>query len=125
MAPMSSTRGSCDASMCGIQMSVHSIFSRRIGCSAKQAIAPQQKASVLTTLSISTIIGKSPKSMPVPQSQIVPEAPPVLRVSAETLPGVRKEFEFVRSFRIGRIEECEVCIKNEFVSRHHVEIAFE
>ncbi|MBV8817942.1 MAG: FHA domain-containing protein [Acidobacteriaceae bacterium] len=63
--------------------------------------------------------------MSVPHSQIVPGSTPALRVSVEAPPGVRKDFEFTQSFHIGRIEECEICIKNEFVSRHHVEIACE
>src|SRR6185295_15430372 len=54
-----------------------------------------------------------------PQSQI-PAAPP-LRVRAE-IGEERRTFTFDKGFRIGRTEECEVCIKNEHVSRKHVEI---
>lgn len=52
-------------------------------------------------------------------------APPVLRVSVEATPGHRQEFQFQNSFKIGRVEECEVCIKNDFVSRNHAEVIFE
>jgi len=37
----------------------------------------------------------------------------------------RREFHFAKPFRIGREADCEVCIPNEYVSRHHVEVAFE
>ena len=37
----------------------------------------------------------------------------------------RRVFTFSQAFRIGRTEECEVCIKNEHVSRKHVEVVFE
>jgi membrane-bound lytic murein transglycosylase D len=44
--------------------------------------------------------------------------PPPLRVRAET----GDERTFTSAFRIGRTDECEVCIKNEHVSRRHVEV---
>ena len=50
-------------------------------------------------------------------------SPPLLRVSIETAPGALQEFQFSKSFRIGRSEDCDVCIQDEFVSRSHVEIA--
>ena len=50
---------------------------------------------------------------------------PLLKISFEKSPGRRQEFRFQRSFRIGRLDECDVCIKDEHVSRHHAEIAFE
>jgi membrane-bound lytic murein transglycosylase D len=48
-----------------------------------------------------------------------------LRVSVGTTPEDRREFSFDKSFRIGRVEDCDVCIKNEYVSRAHVEVACE
>ena len=50
---------------------------------------------------------------------------PLLKISFQTGPGERQDFRFQRSFRIGRQEPCEVCIKEEHVSRAHAEIAFE
>jgi pSer/pThr/pTyr-binding forkhead associated (FHA) protein len=49
----------------------------------------------------------------------------VLRVSVESAPGERRDFEFRESFRIGRIDECGLCIRNEYVSRNHAEVVFE
>lgn len=43
--------------------------------------------------------------------------PPLLRVRTEL-----GERTFDKAFRIGRTEECEVCIKNEHVSRKHAEV---
>jgi pSer/pThr/pTyr-binding forkhead associated (FHA) protein len=57
-----------------------------------------------------------PKPIPSPLS---------LRVSVGTTPGERRDFHFTKSFRIGRVEECEVCIKNDYVSRIHVEVVLE
>ena len=37
----------------------------------------------------------------------------------------RQTFTFDRSFRIGRTQECEVCITNEHVSRKHVEVVID
>ena len=63
--------------------------------------------------------------MTAPLKQSAASAPPLLHVSFETMPGARQEFQFDRTFRIGRVEECDVCIKNDYVSRSHVEVAFE
>ncbi len=49
---------------------------------------------------------------------------PPLRVRAE-MGDERRVFTFAKAFRIGRTEDCEVCIKNEHVSRKHAEVAFE
>src|SRR5215472_16239463 len=54
-----------------------------------------------------------------------PKVIPVLRVSAEMAPGICRDFQFSQNFRIGRQEDCDICIKNEYVSRAHVEINFE
>ncbi len=59
-----------------------------------------------------------------PEQRSSPSAP-LLRVSVEATPGVREDFEFRDSFIIGRVEECGLCIKNEYVSRNHAEVAFE
>lgn len=50
---------------------------------------------------------------------------PFLRVSIRTTPEDQRDLRFEKSFRIGRGEECEVCVKNEYVSRCHAEVAFE
>ena len=52
-------------------------------------------------------------------------SPPLLRVGVGTTPEDRQHFHFLKSFRIGRVEDCEVCIKNEYVSRAHAEVVFE
>jgi len=50
---------------------------------------------------------------------------PLLTISVDLAPGDRRTFQFRRSFRIGRMEDCEVYLDNDFVSRYHAEIAFE
>jgi pSer/pThr/pTyr-binding forkhead associated (FHA) protein len=50
--------------------------------------------------------------------------PPVLRVNFKTALGDR-ELEFSRPFRIGRTDECDVCIPDEYVSRSHAEVVLE
>lgn len=52
-------------------------------------------------------------------------APPSLRVRVEATPGERKVFQFGKPFRIGRDDDCDVCIKDEHVSRTHAEVKFE
>ena len=49
---------------------------------------------------------------------------PPLKVRAE-IGTERRIFTFAKPFRIGRTDDCEVCIKNEHVSRQHVEVVFE
>jgi hypothetical protein len=51
-------------------------------------------------------------------------AVPTVKVRAE-IGTERRIFTFTQAFRIGRTEECDVCIKNEHVSRRHVEVVFE
>ncbi len=51
-------------------------------------------------------------------------APPPLKVVVEWAGG-RREYDFSDSFRIGRLENCAVCIKDDHVSRAHAEIIFE
>jgi len=53
-----------------------------------------------------------------------PRKPPVVRVSSGTTPGDQRDYRFGESFRIGRTEDCEVCIKDEHVSRCHAEVYF-
>src|SRR5271165_3958980 len=50
---------------------------------------------------------------------------PALRVRVGTTPEDRRDFRFTKPFRIGRVEENDICIRNEYVSRHHVEAVFE
>src|SRR5579871_5207676 len=47
----------------------------------------------------------------------------IVRVSHGS--GERKGETFSNSFRIGRAEDCEVSIKNDFVSRIHAEVVYE
>ena len=49
---------------------------------------------------------------------------PSIKVRAE-IGGELQVLTFGTAFRIGRTEECEVCIKNEHVSRRHAEVAFD
>ena len=50
---------------------------------------------------------------------------PLFKISMELTPGDRRSFQFRRTFRIGRMEDCEVFVDNDFVSRYHAEIVFE
>jgi peptidoglycan lytic transglycosylase D len=61
--------------------------------------------------------------MPTPTAQPAPEHP--LKVRYGTTPADQQTSTFTQSFRIGRTHECEICIKNEYVSRVHAEAAFE
>jgi len=51
--------------------------------------------------------------------------PPVLKVTFQGLSGQSQSLRFRLSFRIGRLEDCEVCIKDDYVSRYHAEVVFE
>src|SRR4051812_43667787 len=57
-----------------------------------------------------------------PQDQGV-SSPEILRVSVDNLTGPPEEYEFCQSFRIGRADECDICIDNRYVSRRHVEVS--
>jgi len=46
---------------------------------------------------------------------------PSLRVTAD-LPDGRIERQFSAGFRIGRLDECDIAIKDSFVSRYHIEV---
>jgi hypothetical protein len=50
---------------------------------------------------------------------------PLLHVAFGTAGADRKELRFTKPFRIGRTDECEVCIKDHHVSRNHAEAFFE
>jgi membrane-bound lytic murein transglycosylase D len=36
-----------------------------------------------------------------------------------------RHLQFTQSFRIGRVEDCEVCVKDDYVSRFHAEVVFQ
>jgi membrane-bound lytic murein transglycosylase D len=50
---------------------------------------------------------------------------PALTVAAETDPGSWRNYRFDQPFKIGRLEDCGLCINNPSVSRTHAEVAFE
>jgi peptidoglycan lytic transglycosylase D len=52
-------------------------------------------------------------------------SPPPLKVSFRTTPADQQSFRFTEPFRIGRVEECEIRIENDYVSRIHAEVVFE
>jgi membrane-bound lytic murein transglycosylase D len=52
-------------------------------------------------------------------------SPPTLKVSFRTTLAEQQSFRFSKSFRIGRVEECDICINNDYVSRIHAEVVFE
>jgi hypothetical protein len=49
---------------------------------------------------------------------------PILKVTF-TNQGAPQTLSFTKPFRIGRLDDCEVCIDNEYVGRTHAEMAFE
>ena len=53
-----------------------------------------------------------------------PAAPPIEIRILPGKPGERIQV-FRSGFRIGRVEECEVCIKDDYVSRAHAQVSFE
>ncbi len=55
----------------------------------------------------------------------MPESAPLLHVRTGSAPADQRKFEFRTPFRIGRVDDCDVCINDEHVSRAHVEVIFE
>jgi hypothetical protein len=55
----------------------------------------------------------------------IPMPQPSVRVSFGPNPAEMQNLAFDRPFRIGRVAECDVCIRNEYVSRAHAEVVFE
>ena len=53
------------------------------------------------------------------------EKPPALKVAAGSTPADVRKFRMETAFRIGRGEDCEVRIEDNFVSRHHVWVSLE
>jgi peptidoglycan lytic transglycosylase D len=52
-------------------------------------------------------------------------SPPALTVQVGSRSESSDEHKFTKPFRIGREADCEVCVQNEYVSRHHAEVVFE
>ena len=53
------------------------------------------------------------------------QSPPVIRASASPTPGDHVDLRFTSSFRIGRAEDAQFRIQNEYVSRYHAEVSFD
>jgi peptidoglycan lytic transglycosylase D len=51
--------------------------------------------------------------------------PPLLKVTFQPSSGNTQSLRFRLSFRIGRLDDCEVCIKDDYISRYHAEVLFE
>src|SRR6476469_4004744 len=49
-------------------------------------------------------------------------SPPRLHVKVGMRDGARRDLYFDRSFLIGRQQDCDVCIPDEYVSRTHAEV---
>ena len=50
---------------------------------------------------------------------------PKIRVESEMFKYPEQDYTFLQDFRIGRRDDAEVCIKDEFVSRYHAEVVFD
>ena len=48
-----------------------------------------------------------------------------IRVETEVFKYPERDYTFLQDFRIGRRDDAEVCIKDEFVSRYHAEVVFD
>src|SRR5215468_4260060 len=64
-------------------------------------------------------------SMDDPYLQPGAQVIPLLHVRCGPSAYEQRDFSFRTAFRIGRTEECEVCIQEEHVSRCHAEVKFE
>lgn len=54
----------------------------------------------------------------------VPSTPPVLRIAVTNTSADDREYRFTTAFRIGRAEDCDVRIIDDYVSRAHAEVAY-
>ena len=61
--------------------------------------------------------------MPALRAHPVPQ--PCLKVSVKDTLADQRSLIFTKPFRIGRTDECEVCVRSEYVSRVHAEVIFE
>jgi membrane-bound lytic murein transglycosylase D len=53
-----------------------------------------------------------------------PSPNPAIRVRVGAANGQPRDYSFTQTFRIGRVSECELCIEDPHVSRHHATVAF-
>ena len=63
--------------------------------------------------------------MRAPTSSAATETSPPLKVTLAAKGECPNFTLFVKAFRIGRVDECELCIPNDYVSRVHAEVRFE
>jgi membrane-bound lytic murein transglycosylase D len=49
----------------------------------------------------------------------------LMRVRVDNPPGPAENYEFRRTFRIGRTDDCDIRINNKYVSRDHVQVSYQ
>src|ERR1700740_2560644 len=50
---------------------------------------------------------------------------PLLNVTFPVAPRQKQSRRFRLSFRIGRQDDCDVCVKDEYVSRYHAKVSYQ